>query len=154
MWGGPFVLSGHEPDWHGGAQHANDRPTLVQQARAEQASLFHGTGSHIVRGTVHVEFASGERPPPPFWWFKQPIFERNKTMREVQLTAHVERDPETGLYIGMVPSIPGAHTQAKTLDELQANLKEVVELCFEEMSEEDIRALPVFVGLQSFSVAV
>lgn len=65
-----------------------------------------------------------------------------------------QRDPETGLYIGLVPSIPGAHTQAKSLDELHVNLKEVVELCFEEMSREEIEALPQFVGLQSFSVAV
>lgn len=74
--------------------------------------------------------------------------------RQIQLTAHVERDPETGLYIGMVPSIPGAHTQAMSLDELQVNLKEVVELCMEEMTPEDIDGLPQFVGLQSFSIAV
>ena len=54
----------------------------------------------------------------------------------------------------MVPSLPGAHIQAKTLDELQVNLKEVVELCLEEMSEEDILALPAFVGTQSLSIAV
>jgi len=75
-------------------------------------------------------------------------------MSTIQLTAHIERDPETGLYIGMVPSIPGAHTQAASLDQLQLNLKEVVELCFEEMSKEDISSLPQFVGLQSFSIAV
>ncbi len=75
-------------------------------------------------------------------------------MRQIQLTAHIERDPETGLYIGMVPSIPGAHTQAKSLDELQVHLKEVVELCFEEMSEDEKKSLPEFVGLQSFSIAV
>ena len=75
-------------------------------------------------------------------------------MRNLQFTAHIERDPETGLYIGMVPSIPGAHTQAKSLDDLHVNLKEVVELCLEEMSEEDIKALPEFIGLQSLSIAV
>ncbi len=32
-------------------------------------------------------------------------------------TAHIERDPETGLYIGYIPSLPAAHTQAETLDE-------------------------------------
>lgn len=63
-------------------------------------------------------------------------------MQQIQLTAHVERDPETGLYIGLVPSIPGAHTQAKSLDELHVNLKEVVELCVEEISREEIEALP------------
>jgi predicted RNase H-like HicB family nuclease len=41
-------------------------------------------------------------------------------------TAVVERDPETGLLVGYVPGFPGAHTQAETLDELQANLKEVI----------------------------
>jgi len=76
------------------------------------------------------------------------------TMRNIQFTAHIEQDPETGLYIGMVPSIPGAHSQATSLDQLQLNLKEVVELCLEEMSKEDIAELPAFVGLQSFSVAV
>jgi predicted RNase H-like HicB family nuclease len=47
-------------------------------------------------------------------------------------TAYVEWDPETKLYVGMVPEIRGAHTQAKSLDELNENLKEVVELCLEE----------------------
>jgi len=47
-------------------------------------------------------------------------------------TGYIEKDPETGLYIAIVPGIPGAHTQAESLDELQDNLKEVVELCLEE----------------------
>lgn len=47
-------------------------------------------------------------------------------------TAYVELDADTGLYVGVVPGIPGAHTQAETLDELQANLREVIELCLEE----------------------
>ena len=49
------------------------------------------------------------------------------------LTAYIEKDPETGLYVAIVPGIPGAHTQAETLDELQANLKEVLELSLEEL---------------------
>ena len=48
------------------------------------------------------------------------------------LTAYVEFDKESGLYVGTVPGIPGAHTQGATLDELQKNLKEVLELCLEE----------------------
>ena len=62
-------------------------------------------------------------------------------------TAYVERDPDTNLYVGIVPGIPGAHTQGASLDELQKHLKEVLELCLEEYqgAEED---LPVFVGLQ------
>ncbi len=67
-------------------------------------------------------------------------------------TAYVEQDTETGLYIGIVPSIPGAHTQATTLDELKMNLKEVLELCLEEY-EGPIENLPKFVGLQQIEVA-
>jgi predicted RNase H-like HicB family nuclease len=54
-----------------------------------------------------------------------------------KIIAYIERDLETGLYVGTVPEITGAHTQAETLDELQKNLKEVVELCLEEMTSED-----------------
>ena len=67
-------------------------------------------------------------------------------------TAYVEWDPETQLYIGMVPGIPGAHTQAASLDELQKNLKEVLELCLEEF-EGQIEDLPRFVGVQQIEVA-
>ena len=44
-------------------------------------------------------------------------------------TAYVEWDQETKLYVGIIPGIPGAHTQAASLDELRENLKEVLELC-------------------------
>jgi predicted RNase H-like HicB family nuclease len=47
-------------------------------------------------------------------------------------TAVVERCPDTGLYVGYVPGFPGAHTQAATLDELNSNLREVIELLLEE----------------------
>jgi predicted RNase H-like HicB family nuclease len=37
-------------------------------------------------------------------------------------TAYVEWDPDTHLYVGIVPGIPGAHTQGASLDELHNNL--------------------------------
>lgn len=43
-------------------------------------------------------------------------------------TAVVERCPDTGIYVGFVPGFPGAHTQGETLDELNKNLKEVIEM--------------------------
>ncbi|MCX6343763.1 MAG: type II toxin-antitoxin system HicB family antitoxin [Armatimonadetes bacterium] len=67
-------------------------------------------------------------------------------------TAYVEWDPETELYVGIVPGIPGAHTQAASLDELQINLKEVLELCLEEYKGK-IDDLPRFVGIQQIEVA-
>jgi predicted RNase H-like HicB family nuclease len=46
-------------------------------------------------------------------------------------TAVIERCPDTGLYVGHVPGFLGAHTQAETLDELDRNLREVLELLLE-----------------------
>jgi predicted RNase H-like HicB family nuclease len=66
-------------------------------------------------------------------------------------TAYVEWDPETKLYVGIVPGLPGAHTQGATLDELKENLKEVLELCLEEYKGEP-EDLPKFVGLQQIEV--
>jgi predicted RNase H-like HicB family nuclease len=46
--------------------------------------------------------------------------------------AVVERDPETGLYVGYVPGLPGAHSQGETLDELRVNLEEVLHMLSED----------------------
>ena len=51
-------------------------------------------------------------------------------------SASVEGDPDTRLYVWTVPGVAGAHTQAATLDELCVNLKEVLELCLEELHED------------------
>ena len=71
-----------------------------------------------------------------------------------KIMAYIERDLETGLYVGSVPEIVGAHTQAETLDELQKNLKEVVELCLEAMDLEDKKQIPEFIGIQQIEVLV
>ena len=70
-------------------------------------------------------------------------------------TAHIEKDPETGLYIGYIPSLPGAHTQAETLDELHKNLEEVATLCLEELAEKDLdRIQSEFIGTQQVMVNI
>ena len=61
-------------------------------------------------------------------------------------TAIVQRDPDTGLYVGYVPGFPGAHSQAATLDELNRNLKEVIALLLED-GEPQLEA--EFVGIQT-----
>jgi predicted RNase H-like HicB family nuclease len=63
-------------------------------------------------------------------------------------TAVVERDPDTGLFVGYVPGFPGAHSQGKTLDELNANLHEVVAMLLED-GEPQLEA--EFVGIQTVS---
>ena len=65
-------------------------------------------------------------------------------------TAVVEKCPDTGLYVGYVPGFPGAHTQAKTLDELNTNLKEVIEM----LLQDGLPKLEAeFVGTQTVMVA-
>lgn len=65
-----------------------------------------------------------------------PLFEQvavDVSARESQtFTAYVEWDPETQLYVGIIPGVPGAHTQAVSLDEIRRNLQEVLDLCWEE----------------------
>jgi predicted RNase H-like HicB family nuclease len=46
-------------------------------------------------------------------------------------TAIIEKCPDTGLFVGFVPGFPGAHSQGATLDELNGNLKEVIEMLLE-----------------------
>ena len=47
-------------------------------------------------------------------------------------TAIVERDAETGLYVGYVPGFAGAHSKGATLDELRDNLGEVISMLLED----------------------
>jgi predicted RNase H-like HicB family nuclease len=62
----------------------------------------------------------------------------------------VERDEE-GYYVASVPSIPGCHTQAKSLDDLNRRIREAIELCIE------VEGLPgqnlEFVGIQRIVIA-
>lgn len=75
-------------------------------------------------------------------------------MKNYQFLAQVQKDNETGVYIGVIPNLPGAHTQALSLDELNINLKEVITLCLEEMTEEELESIPELVGFQNISIAV
>ncbi|CAC5341607.1 MULTISPECIES: type II toxin-antitoxin system HicB family antitoxin [Planktothrix] len=49
-------------------------------------------------------------------------------------TAIIEKDSDTNLYVGYIPGFPGAHSQGETLDELQENLREVIEMLLNDCS--------------------
>ena len=65
-------------------------------------------------------------------------------------TAVIERDADTGLYVGWVPGFHGAHSQGETLDELRSNLQEVFEMLLEE-GEPSLES--EFIGTQTVEVA-
>ena len=50
------------------------------------------------------------------------------------------------MYVGYIPGWPGAHTQGESLDELQANLREVVELL---LADGEPKLETEFVGTQT-----
>jgi len=60
----------------------------------------------------------------------------------------IERD-EDGYYVGEVPQLRACYSQGRTLDELMANMKEVIELCLEEEGEE---VPPEFIGIQKVAL--
>ncbi len=66
-----------------------------------------------------------------------------------KFSAAIERCADTGMLVGYVQGFPGAHSQGETLDELQANLQEVIAMLLEDgepVLESD------FVGLQQIVV--
>jgi len=65
-------------------------------------------------------------------------------------TAVIEQDTATGYYVAYVPDLPGAHTQAETLEELKDNLEEVVSLVLEESPNQNPESH--FVGTQLVTV--
>ena len=64
--------------------------------------------------------------------------------------AVIERCPDTQLFVGYVPGFPGAHSQGGTLDELNANLQEVIAMLLDD-GEPTLEA--EFVGRQTVAVA-
>ncbi|MBA2749620.1 MAG: type II toxin-antitoxin system HicB family antitoxin [Tatlockia sp.] len=70
----------------------------------------------------------------------------NATKREFYVI--IERD-ENGYYIGEVPQLKACYTQGETVEELMANIKEVIELCLEDTIAEDI---PEIVSIQKLGV--
>ncbi len=49
------------------------------------------------------------------------------------------------MYVGEVPQLKACYSQGETVDELMANIREVIEMCLEELEEEP---LTEFIGVQ------
>lgn len=64
-------------------------------------------------------------------------------------TAVIEKCTDTQLYVGFVPGFPGAHSQGETLDELNTNLQEVLEMLLE---DDEPQYESKFIGTQQIAV--
>ena len=60
----------------------------------------------------------------------------------------IEKD-EDGLYIGEVPQLRACYSQGETIDELMRNMREVIEMCLEELEED---SMTEFVGVQKLVI--
>jgi len=72
-------------------------------------------------------------------------------MRE--FTVIIEKD-EDGIYVASVPELPGCHTQAETLDELNRRIKEAIELYLEVAAGKGEERQLDFIGIQKVKVEV
>ncbi|MEL7037855.1 MAG: type II toxin-antitoxin system HicB family antitoxin [Cyanobacteria bacterium J06592_8] len=50
-----------------------------------------------------------------------------------------------GIYVGELPQLKACYSQGETIDELMQNIREVIELCLEELEEESTTE---FIGIQ------
>jgi len=66
-----------------------------------------------------------------------------------KFTAVIEKCPDTGLYVGYIPGLPGAHSQGDNLDELNKNLQEVISMI---LSDGEPKMESEFVGIQNVTV--
>lgn len=66
-------------------------------------------------------------------------------------TVVIEKDQDTGMYVGEVPGIPGCHSQGETIEKLMGNMREVLQLCLEE-EKSQIPKLPKFIGTQQIEL--
>ena len=69
-------------------------------------------------------------------------------MQKQEFYVVIEQD-EDGIYIGEVPQLKACYSQGETIDELLKNIREVIEMCLEEIQEE---TQTQFVGIPNISV--
>ena len=69
-------------------------------------------------------------------------------MKNKEFYVVIERDEE-GIYVGEVPQLKACYSQGETIDELMHNIREVIELCLEEMEEDRTTE---FIGIQKVVV--
>ena len=71
-------------------------------------------------------------------------------MKKLHLPIIIEMD-EDGYYIESCPLFKGCHSYGKTIDEALENIKEVIEMCLEEIKVEELNK---FVGFRELEVSL
>ncbi len=77
-------------------------------------------------------------------------------MQKYRFQVIIEQD-EDGYYVADVPALQGCYTQGRTFEEALENIREVIEMCIQEMLE-DGKAIesqyPEVVGIKTLEISV
>lgn len=63
---------------------------------------------------------------------------------------YIEKDAD-GFFVGEVPQLKACYSQGRTIDELMANMRDIICLCLED-AEVELDDLSEFVGVQKIQV--
>ena len=63
---------------------------------------------------------------------------------------YIEKDAD-GFFVGEVPQLKACYSQGRTIDELMANMRDIIGLCLED-AEVELDDLSEFVGVQKISI--
>jgi predicted RNase H-like HicB family nuclease len=103
--------------------------------------FLRGQGLSLERATQNPTHPGLRRRPQRAGYRQLPAIERDRIKLDQEssgefrmrtYTAVIERCPDTGLYVGYVPGLPGAHSQGETIEELNRNLAEVIEMLLQD----------------------
>ena len=61
---------------------------------------------------------------------------------------------EDGAYIATVPALKSCYTQADSIPELLEKVHEVIELCLEELEENEVPIFAKFIGIHQVEIAL
>jgi predicted RNase H-like HicB family nuclease len=124
----PAVIPRRYPSPKGGGRLA------PEYALAKRLDRARSNGYGIPKGNGSCRHA---------WSSKRVLPRRLRGMKR-EFYVVIEQD-EDGVFVGEVPQLRGCYTQGKTLDDLMANIREVIELCLEDEPE---TTFPEFLGVQ------
>jgi len=73
-------------------------------------------------------------------------------VKKYKFVVIIEKD-EDGKYVASVPALPGCHTQADNLNDLDYRIKEAIRLCFKIRNVEPFKT-ETFLGVHEIEVAL
>jgi predicted RNase H-like HicB family nuclease len=87
------------------------------------------------------------------FYLKKSIFVKNKKMiatKKMRFPIIIEQD-EDSMYIVSCPQFKGCHAQGKTIDEALNNIREVIELCLDDINENQSNN---YIGIRDLEIMI